>query len=94
METGRYEGLRVEDRICPFCANDKIESEMHVMLSCNLYNDLRETLFNKAVSLNQDFRNLSDTDKLNFLFSDFNMIRLSAKTCFLILQRRQILLCK
>ncbi len=94
IETGRYEGLREENRICPFCANNIVENELHVILNCEIYKDIRESLFNKALSQNPEFRNMPDCDKFSFLFSNFNLIRICAKTCFLILQRRQFLLCK
>jgi len=94
IETGRYEGLRLENRICPFCADITVESELHVLINCKLYSDLRDTLFAKALSQNPHFMNLPDCDKFAFLFSNSNMIRICAKTCFLILQRRQFSLCK
>ena len=46
IQTGRYENLVFEERICPFCSN--IEDEMHVILDCSVYNDLRITLLDKA----------------------------------------------
>ena len=57
IETGRYEGLREENRICPFCANNIVENELHVILNCEIYKDIRESLFNKALSQNPEFRN-------------------------------------
>ena len=61
IETGRYEGLGIENRTCPFCENNVVENEIHVMLNCEKYNDLRETLFEKAVSQNRDFFLISQT---------------------------------
>ena len=37
IETGRYENLKENERVCPFC--DCIEDEVHVLLYCNLYAD-------------------------------------------------------
>ena len=92
IETGRYEGLKLDARLCPFC--DNVESESHVLLHCPVYNDLKEPLFWSAVSNNREFLTLCDTDKCIFLFSNPNLIRTCAKTCFTILQRRQFLICK
>ena len=39
IETGRYEGVPADERFCPFCP-DLVESETHVILSCNIYEDL------------------------------------------------------
>ena len=38
LETGRYEGLPVHDRVCPYCL-DVIEDEYHVLCECPLYDD-------------------------------------------------------
>ena len=86
IETGRYSGLPVSERKCPFC--DSVEDESHVILDCYLYNDLRETLFDRASVLDHNFMNLTKQDKLVFLFTNTNMIRICAKTCLNILQRR------
>jgi hypothetical protein len=34
-----YEQLDINDRLCPICT-DGIEDEIHVLLYCNLYNDI------------------------------------------------------
>ncbi len=36
LEIGRYEGLEVDDRICPICKNE-IETEEHVITRCPSY---------------------------------------------------------
>lgn len=68
--------------------------EAHVLLKCPLYTDFREELFYLAQNVNSDCMSFSDTQKLVFLFSDVNIIRICAKTCYLILNaRRNILYC-
>ena len=92
LETGRYEGLPVQERKCPFC--DSVEDESHVILECALYNDIRESLFDKANHFDNTFYTMSNPDKLVFLFTHFYMIRDCAKACFNILQRRKFYVCK
>ncbi|MCG7891260.1 MAG: reverse transcriptase family protein, partial [Candidatus Thiodiazotropha endolucinida] len=92
IETGRYENLNVSERKCPFC--DKIEDESHVLLDCFLYDDLRQVLFDKARSIDTTFNNMSKNDQLVFIFTESELIRSCAKTCFNILQRRLLFLCK
>ena len=75
-----------------FC--DEVESEIHVIFNCNLYDDFRAELFSKAVNVNPDFNNFTLDDKLIFLFSNNFMIRSSAKTCFNILQRKAFYMSK
>ena len=87
LETGRYERLSVSERVCPFCAN-VVENELHVMLKCPLYNDIRQYLFEKAVSLDVNFSAFTVDNKLVYVFQTPDLIRITAKTCFLILQRR------
>ena len=67
---------------------------MHVILHCNAYNDLRNILITKASSLLPTFNNFTENDKTKFLFSYQSMIILCSKTCFKILQRRNLLLYK
>ena len=92
IETGRYENKPLEERKCPFY--DEVESEIHVIFNCNLYDDFRAELFSKAVILNPDFNNFTLDAELIFLFSNHFMIRSSAKTCFKILQRRAFYMSK
>lgn len=86
VETGRYENLRLLERTC-FCCPDSIENEEHVLLFCPLYDDIRDSCFN---TLNIDgFDNFSSQDKLSVILGGVNNIRLCAKTCRDILDRRR-----
>ncbi len=88
LETGRYEHLPVDQRLCEFCNDNAVEDELHVILKCTFYDDLREELFEAAENINNNFMNLSDTDKFSFLFSNCNIVKLCAKSCYNILSRR------
>ena len=92
LETGRFEGLPVESRLCPFCR--VVEDESHVLLKCTLYNDIRNVLFSKATSLFPDFNTLVDDEKLKLFFTEYGLIRIISKTCHEVLQRRRFFLCK
>ena len=83
IETVRFVNLEVSQRFCPFC--NFVEDEMHVILNCDAYNDLRNTLITMATSLLPTFNNLTGNDKTKISFSHPNMIRLCAQTCFKIL---------
>ena len=94
IETGRFENIQISERVCSFYKDD-LEDEAHVLLKCPFYSDFRNELFNVAESVSKDFLSFNDSQKIVFLFSDVNMIRICAKTCFLILnKRRNILFCK
>ena len=91
LETGRYEHLEVSERICPVC-HLEVESEEHVIVRCPAYSDIRSELFNYACDMNSVFNDLDDEQKLSFILSNCDICRISAKTCYEILQQRRILL--
>ncbi len=88
-ETGRYERLTEQERICPVCNMDQIESEIHVMNFCPLYNDIRATLYESALSIDNDCNTYSNMDKFSLLMDNEGIIRNSAKACHSILHRRR-----
>ena len=45
VETGRWEGEPLEDRVCRVCICGPIEDEMHVLLDCYPYRQLREQCY-------------------------------------------------
>ena len=52
IETGRYQSLPVNERICFHC-DSIVEDEIHVLMCCPLYEHLRNDLFVKAESIIQ-----------------------------------------
>ncbi len=44
VETGRYENIPFNERSCFNCL-DSIEDEIHVLLECPLYSDIRANIF-------------------------------------------------
>ena len=64
IETGRYEGFVDYLRMCLFCnLCNLVENEIHVLIHCHLYEDLRETLFNEALECEPHFHSMSDEQK-------------------------------
>ena len=55
VETGRYEGLPLKERLCPFLSN-LVEDEFHVVFECSLYSELRWTFFRKLQNLMTIFK--------------------------------------
>ena len=95
IETGRYEGLRLDERHCFLCTN-VVESEEHALLHCprGLYSDIRGKLFQAIRSHEVGFDSMSDKMKLSMILGHENVqvIRSCAKTCHDILVRRRTLL--
>ena len=65
-----------------------------MILECPAYNGLRDNLFAKAVAVLPNFTALNSNEKMQYLFSNPDMIRVCAKTCFKILQQRNSLFYK
>jgi hypothetical protein len=87
IETGRYEALQVSERKCFMC--DHVEDEVHVLTQWPLYEDLRFELYNNAMYLCPDFYGFTDCEKLCLILSNADIVQFSAKTCWLILERRR-----
>ena len=91
IETGRYENLAVDSRVCFNCLN-VVEDEKHVILNCPLYANLRLELYRYASVIFENFNSLSDDEKFIFLFSNSEMCYYTAKICFEILKSRKCIL--
>ena len=66
IETGRYTKPKtpLTDRLCKYCHSSAIEDETHFLLDCDLYTDIRSTLFEKALCLDENFYNLETSHVL------------------------------
>ena len=87
LELGRYLGIPVNNRFCNFCENC-VEDEKHVLLSCPMYNGVRQALFTQACYINSDFMSYDEDAKLRFLFNDDAIVSKCAKTCLKIINIR------
>ena len=91
IETGRYEGLPENERICPVCEN-VVEDEYHVLCRYPLHTDLREEYYEFLIAeMDVNVHNLSKEEKLRLILSntEFSAIRASAKFCSQILELRR-----
>ena len=43
IETGRHQKLEVSQRICDMCKSGKVENEIHFLIECEVYHDIRQT---------------------------------------------------
>ena len=88
IEVGRYTGQAESDRLCPMCMTD-VESENHVLIDCDFYFDITESLMTNASNIDPCFINMCSFDKFCFLMSHEQLQIDTAKTCQKILSRRQ-----
>ena len=84
IETGRFTRVELENRLCIYCNQEKIESEIHFILECDCYVRQRETLFEIN---NINCHNLDDNAKVKMLFDLFP--RQLAKFCIQCFDIRQ-----
>ena len=89
VETGQYERLPLDERLCPIC---NAEDEMYVLTVCPMYTDFRDELYTKARERSQEFNSFSCIENMCFVLSDGSLAKFTAKTCFDILKRRRNLL--
>ena len=65
IETGRYQDLPVEFRICLMCEEEVCEDEIHFIFSCNCYENLRTKLFDQILPVYPNFLEFSVSEKLS-----------------------------
>ena len=94
IETGRYTRPKtpLNERLCKFCNTNSIESETHFLLECELYSDLRQSLFEKALELNDSFINLNSSEKLKFLMQTKDIQFQLSSSVYKMFRRRKVFL--
>ena len=68
IETGRAQGILVDNRLCEFCSTDEIEDEKHFLFICPLNAIPRQLMLNSIISDCPDFMLKSYSDKLRYMF--------------------------
>ena len=91
QETERYVGQPLEQPLGPFCPNH-IEDKQHVILHCPAYDSLRQNLFRIAWTRCEGFCRINDIEKIIVVFSTKSLVRIVAKSCILILWKRNTVL--
>ena len=60
------------NRTCSLCQSTSIENEVHFLVDCNYYSDLRSSLTHLATSLNHYYQYLCSKEKFMFLMCSRN----------------------
>ena len=69
IETGTYEKIPRNERICSFCTSSKIEVENHFLLDCKAYSQIRDIFFSKLETKIPDFKSLSHDTLISILMN-------------------------
>ena len=87
IEVGRFRGLPETDRLCIFCNNNSIESEIHFLLECPFYSTIRTSLLNvTSIDLNSP-----NSENISILMNNHQRITLN-HTFDMWLKRRNAIL--
>ncbi len=65
--TGRFRGTQLDERICQLCDTQEVEDEIHFVCKCNLYKDLRKTMYRTVQHKHTDFYMYDNKDKFILL---------------------------
>ena len=91
IETGRHTATKHEDRTCTLCNTGAIEDEVHTLIQCNMYDDIRsEHLEREQRAILTDHR-LTDHEKAVKLLTTDNLNPI-AKCIHEIFEKRKVLL--
>ena len=65
IETGRWKREKEEERICKFCDSGEVENEIHFVVTCENYGDLRHKFYSDVLAATRGQLNLySSLNKL------------------------------
>ncbi len=72
IETGRHRQtwLPKEDRLCPHCTGNEVETELHFLTSCPKYDQIRDTFYPHFTTHHKDFHQKPNMDKLPYLLGE------------------------
>ena len=71
IEKGRHMGMKSAERMCPFCM-DKVEDELHFLLDCHVYNQIRGLLLREVGVRSYFFKYFRREHKFKYLMTNFS----------------------
>jgi hypothetical protein len=72
VETGRYDNIERENRICTFCNENEVDDEIHFLLKCEWHKNERELMWNEIqqkTNMNFKDNNISTEAKIRWLMA-------------------------
>lgn len=72
IEKGRHRQtwLPREDRLCIYCKQGEVETELHFLTTCPLYQDIRDIYFPQITNTQREFENRTNIEKLPYLLGE------------------------
>ena len=65
IELGRHRNIPRMDRVCRICKTGLVETELHFLLECSAYEDLRHQLFCEIAFVDPSFLYVSKEQAFN-----------------------------
>jgi hypothetical protein len=65
----RQTWLSREDRLCAHCPQNEVETELHFLTSCPIYDHIRDTYFPAITQTHKELQNISNFDKHPYLLA-------------------------
>ena len=93
IETGRYQNIPPEFRLCIMCDRDVIEDESHFMFHCQLYDNIRQKLYGKIEDIYPGFQNCADCEKLKITMNE-EIVKFTATYIWEAFSKRRAILYK
>ena len=91
IETGRFVGVKPENRLCTVCGLAAVEDEMHFLYSCPSLQAIRSSFYVENITAIGDFMLMSDVEKTKYLLSPDRIKEFAKLVDHLFNKRREIL---
>ena len=70
------------------CPQNEVETELHFLTSCQVYDRIRDTYFPQIRQPHNEFKNKSNFDKLPYLLGEVPQCAITAARCDLLPQEK------
>ena len=67
--------------LCAHCQQNEVETELHFLTSCQMYDYIRDTYFPQITQKHKEFENKPNCDKLPYLLGEIPVFHHSSKFC-------------
>ena len=91
IETGRFVGKPVAERLCKVCNTINVEDEFHFLFSCCMYQRERSNYYVENIENIEDFMLMEDGDKVRYMLQKEHVKNTGAFIKAIYHKRRQIL---
>ncbi len=83
IETGRWQGKPLEERLCVLCNVGIVKDEFHLLCECQSYTALREKLFKSINECHPGLGDMELREKFIYILKHENrkLVKFLIKTC-------------